>query len=190
MHINSLPVELFAQILNHVSSGDDMSVMLVNRTWYREYRALIGRQSQARFEEMLFSNTWDWKVRHQNIFYWRRFLANKLCSFCKTFDDKKIYVRFLNTRIALEKEMKERDGDRLEVNRLMDEFEKSSEYDGWFPDWLWKRHKNTIYRTGCKWKLEDVNTMWRECEKLIFERHFPTTKRRSHCTLLYRPSGR
>ena len=113
MHINSLPAELFVQILNHISFGDDMNVMLVNRTWYREYRALVARQAQARFEEILFSNMWNWKecgvpiIRHRNIFYWRNFLVNKLFSFCRIFDDKRIYARLLKTQNALKKEMKE-----------------------------------------------------------------------------------
>jgi hypothetical protein len=176
MHINSLPVELFVQILNHVSSGDDINVMLVNRMWYREYQALIRRQAQARFEEILFSSIQQ------------KFIVNKLSSFCGVFNDMGIYARFLKTRTALEKEMEEKDKDRMEVDRLMDEFEKSLEYDSWFPDWLWKMHKNTPYNTDCKWKIEHVNAIWKECETKMFERL--TGNRRSQYTLSYRASGR
>ena len=175
MHINSLPVELFVQILNHVSFADDMSIMLVSKTWYGEYQALIKRQAQARFEEILFSERWDWKRygvpgHCRNIFYYHSFIANKLFSFCRVFNDTMIYARLLKTQNALRKELIEKDKDRMEVDRLMDEFEKSLEYDSWFPDWLWEKHKNTPRHTDCTWKLDHVNDIWKECENQAIKR--------------------
>jgi hypothetical protein len=174
MHINSLPVELFVQILDCVPLRDAMDIMLVNKAWYKEYKALLRRQSKARFKEILFSEFGQTLIFYQRLSDWDRCIANKLLNFCKVFDNIYIYMRFKEIRATLEKEMKEKDWERIEVDRLMAEFEASPEYDGWYPNWLWERNKKTYYNTDCKWKLETLERRWKLCKQINLEQIMST----------------
>ena len=88
MHINNIPVELFVKILKYVPIKDAIKVMLVNREWYREYRSIIFKQFDNKFEKLLYSYWSDWNIPLQLVVYfnWHEFLIDKLNSFCKNFD--------------------------------------------------------------------------------------------------------
>jgi hypothetical protein len=170
MHINNIPAELFAQILDYIPLKNALDIMLVNKTWHTHYHALLRRQSKKRFEEILFSepdSNQQFLFLYQTETYWNRIIADKLFSFCHVFDNIYIYMRFKDIRATLEKEIK--DSGRQEVDRLMAEYEASPDFDPWYPDWLWKLHKNTPYRNDIKSKLDILERRLKACKQKELE---------------------
>ena len=107
MHINNIPVELFVKILKYVPLKDAIKVMLVNKEWYREYRSIIFKQFDSKFEELLYSYWSDWNIPLQLVVYfnWHAFLIDKLESFCKNFDkhylDRRLQYVYDSLRIDM-----------------------------------------------------------------------------------------
>ena len=56
MHINNLPVEILEQVFESILLKNASNIMRVNKQWYQEYRAIIYRQKDAMFEEILYSS--------------------------------------------------------------------------------------------------------------------------------------
>src|SRR3990170_263897 len=88
MHINNLPVELFSKILEYIPLKDASAILKVNKQWHREYRGVIYREYNIKFEELLYSHWSDWNIPLKLVVYfnWHEFLLNKLNSFCMNFD--------------------------------------------------------------------------------------------------------
>ena len=105
-------------------------------------------QRDAKFKELLYSQWWDWKIpcRLINCFDYEKFLIVKLHRFCNSFD---MIIEFKIQKIheSLELEMKTIDKERKVIDKLMDTYELSDGgFEGWFPNWLWEKHKNNRYK--------------------------------------------
>ena len=59
MHISDIPIELVKEVLEYIPLRNASKIMLVNKEWYREYRAIIYNQRDAKFKELLYSQWWD-----------------------------------------------------------------------------------------------------------------------------------
>ena len=144
MHINNLPAELFSEILKYIPLKDASAIMQVNRQWYQEYREIIYKQFDAKLEELLYSHWSDWNIPLRLVIYfnWHDFLLDKLNSFCKNFDihflKRRLHYIYDSLRIDMVDIVKEREV----IDNLLTHYEKSPDFEGLFPDWLWERHKN------------------------------------------------
>src|ERR1044071_1499982 len=150
MHINNLPAELFSEILESIPLKDASTIMQVNRQWYREYRGTIYRQREAKFEELLYSHWSDWGIPLRLVAYfnWHDFLLDKLSSFCKNFDRHCLERRLQYVYDSLRIDMVGIDKERKVIDNLLMHYEASPDFEGLFPDWLWERHKNSMYTSG------------------------------------------
>jgi len=150
MHINNLPAELFSEILEYIPLKDTSAIMLVNEQWYREYRGVIYRQREAKFEELLYSHCSDWNIPLKLVVYfnWHDFLLDKLNSFCKNFDRYCLERRLRYVYDSLRIDMVGIDKEREVIDNLLIHYEKSPDFEGLFPDWLWERHKNNRQASG------------------------------------------
>ena len=150
MHINNLPAELFSEILEYIPLKDASAIMQVNRQWYREYRGTIYRQREAKFEELLYSHWSDWNIPLRLVVYfnWHDFLLDKLSSFCKNFDRHCLERRLRYVYDSLRIDMVGIDKERKVIDDLLMHYEASPNFEGLFSDWLWERHKNSMYTSG------------------------------------------
>ena len=138
MHISNIPIKLFKKILEYIPLRNASEIMLVNKEWYREYRAIIYNQRDAKFEELLYSQQSDWK----NISApWDEFILRKLYSYCDNFDIFYLRPKLLEIYESLDLKLKKLNKKREATNKLMAHYEASPDFEGWFPDWLWKQHK-------------------------------------------------
>ena len=140
MHINNLPVELFSEILEYIPLKDARAIMQVNRQWYQEYRGVIYRQCEAKLEELLYSHWSDWNIPLRLVVYfnWHDFLLDKLNSFCKNFDKHSIKRRLHYIYDSLRIDMVDIDKEKEVIENLLTHYEKSPDFEGLFPDWLWE----------------------------------------------------
>src|ERR1051325_11878167 len=150
MHINNLPAELFSEILEYIPFKDAINIMLVNKQWHQEYRGVIYRQREAKFEELLYSHWSDWNIPLRLVVYfdWHGFLLDKLNSFCKNFDIHSLRRRLYYVYDFLRIDMVDIDKEREVIDNLLIHYEKSPDFEGLFPDWLWERHKNNRQTSG------------------------------------------
>jgi hypothetical protein len=151
MHINNLPVEILEQIFRSIPLKDASNIMRVNKQWYQEYRAVIYRQKDAKFEEILYSSWDDWFLSPDLIpdYNWSNFLISKLRNFCDNFDifylGPKLQDIYKSLKQESEKIYKEKD----EIDKLLAIYEASYDFEGWFPDWLWEgMHKNNRQKSA------------------------------------------
>jgi len=138
MHINNLPVEILEQVFESIPLKDASNIIRVNKQWYQEYRAVIYRQKDAMFEEILYSFWDEWNISPNLIpnYNYYDFLISKLCSFCNNFDIFYLGLKLQNIHESLEIESKKIIAEHNRITKLMKDYEASFEYDGWFPDWL------------------------------------------------------
>ena len=150
MHINNLPAELFSEILKYVPFKDASAILKVNKQWYREYRGVIYREYNIKFEELLYSHWSDWNIPLRLVVYfnWHDFLLDKLNSFCKKFDRHCLERRLRYVYDSLRIDMVDIDKEREVIDNLLIHYEKSPDFEGLFPDWLWERHKNNRQASG------------------------------------------
>ena len=150
MHINNLPAELFSEIFEYVPLKDASAIMKVSKQWYWEYRGVIYIQRDAKLEELLYSHWSDWNIPLKLVVYfnWHEFLLDKLNSFCDAFDIPYSRCRLEDIYDSLILEMKNIDKERNVINDLLAYYEKSPDFEGLFPDWLWERHKNNRCASG------------------------------------------
>jgi hypothetical protein len=143
MSINTIPTELFEKILNYVPLRDARSIMLVDKEWYQVYQNLIRIQRQGIFEELLHSHFSDWNISVRMIIHlrWEPFLLDKLDSFCKRFNMSSVLSELNTIRSRLETEVVEIFKEAEVITKLLEQYEASSDFEGWYPDWLWKRRK-------------------------------------------------
>jgi hypothetical protein len=137
MSINTIPTELFTKVLNYIPLKDAISIMLVNREWNQEYRAVIYSQYDVKFKELLHSHWSDWNisVRMVRHLYWHRFLADKLYSFSKSFG-MNILEELKRINNSLEIESHKLAKEEKVIKDLLDCYEASPDFKGWFPEWL------------------------------------------------------
>src|SRR6185437_1602700 len=147
MHINNLPAELFSEILKYIPLKDASAIMQVNRQWYQEYRGVIYRQCEAKLEELLYSHCSDWNIPLKFVVYfnWHDFLLDKLNSFCKNFNRHSLKRRLHYIYDSLRIDMVDIDKEKEVIENLLTHYEKSSDFEKLFPDWLWERYKNNIH---------------------------------------------
>jgi hypothetical protein len=143
-HINNLLIEILEQIFRSIPLKDASNIMRVNKQWYQEYRAVIYRQKDAKFEEILYSSWDDWNVKD---FDWKLDLYSlalaKLRNFCDNFDIFYLGPKLWNIYESLKQESKKIDKERDEIDKLLAIYEASYDFEGWFPEWLWEdMHKN------------------------------------------------
>ena len=169
MHINNLPTELFVKILEYVPFKDAINIMLVDKEWHREYRGIIYRQFDAKLEELLYSHWSDWIISLKLVVYfnWHEFLLDKLNSFCDAFNILYLRCKLEDIYDSVRLEMKNIDKERKVIDDLLTHYKKSSDFEGLFPDWLWKRHKNNMYASGENFR----------CVNLLY-----TLKRKASCS--------
>jgi hypothetical protein len=151
MHINNLPTEVFVQILEHIPLKDASAVMRVNKEWYQEYRAIIQKQEYAKFEEILYSSWTEWNIPIRLLPYhnWHKFLLDKLISFHENFGTQFSLMEYLVSYYkSLKLEMMKIDKEREVIDNLLKHYEASPDFEGWFPEWLWNRHKNCRWNSG------------------------------------------
>jgi len=150
MHINNLPVEILEQVFESIPLKDASNIICVNKQWYQEYRAVIYRQKDAMFEEILYSSWDEWNVSPNLIpnYNYYDFLISKLHSFCDNFDIFYLEPKLQDIYESLEIESKKITAERNRITKLMKDYEASFEYDGWFPDWLWKLYKDNPWKSG------------------------------------------
>ena len=150
MHINNLPVELFSKILEYIPLKDASAILKVNKQWYREYRGVIYREYNIKFEELLYSHWSDWNIPLKLVVYfkWHDFLLDKLNSFCKNFDRHCLERRLQYVYDSLRIDMVDIDKERKVIDDLLAYYEKSPDFEGLFPDWLWERYKNNMCASG------------------------------------------
>ena len=139
MHINNLPVEVFEQILEHIPLRNASAVMKVNKEWYQEYRATIQKHYYINFEEILYSNQTDWDIPPGlfRYFKWYDFLRDKLRSFHANFGIQfglMIHLQTICRTLALEG-IKLAEEEKV-IDKLLEHYELSSDFEGWFPKWL------------------------------------------------------
>ena len=150
MHINNLPVEILEQVFESIPLKDASNIMRVNKQWYQEYRAVIYRQKDVMFEEILYSSWDEWNVSPNLIpnYNYYNFLISKLRSFCDNFDIFYLRLKLQDIYKPLEIESKKIDKEREEIDKLMADYEASPDFEGWFPDWLWEgMHKNNHHKS-------------------------------------------
>src|SRR5579864_4679560 len=150
MSISTIPTEIFTRILEHISVEDDIAVLCVNKKWNHEYRAVIERQHQDRFNEILYSSWHDWNIPYRLVKYidMHEFLIDKLYSFCMNFGNSILRTRLRETYDSLKKELEKADKEREVIDKLLAHYEAQSDFEGWFPQQLWDRHKKTRYNSG------------------------------------------
>ena len=174
MHINNLPVELFSEILEYIPLKDASAIMQVNRQWYREYRGVIYRQCEAKLEELLYSHWSDWNIPLRLVVYfnWHDFLLDKLSSFCKNFDRHSIICRLHYIYDSLRIDMVDIDKEREVIDNLLTHYEKSPDFEGLFPEWLWERHKNNRQASAenCR-HINLLYTLMRKASCIYFQIH-------------------
>ena len=149
MSINNIPTELFTKVLNYIPLKDAISIMLVNREWNQEYRAVIYSQYDVKFKELLHSHWSDWNisVRMVHHLYWHRFLANKLYSFSKSFDINILEEpKCINNSLEIESHKLAKE--EKVIKDLLDRYEASPDFEGWFPEWLWERRRKNRYNSA------------------------------------------
>src|SRR4051812_26471228 len=149
MHINNLLVEIFEQIFEFIPLKDASNVMRVNKQWYQEYREIIYRQKDAKFKEILYTSRNDWDVSSGLIpaYIFCNFLISKLRSFCDNFDIFYLGPKLQDIYDSLMLESKEIYRERERIDRLLASYEASSDFEGWFPNWLWEgMHKNNYQK--------------------------------------------
>src|SRR2546421_4644646 len=174
MHINNLPVELFSEILEYIPLKDASAIMQVNRQWYQEYREIIYIQFDAKLEELLYSHWSDWNIPLRLVVYfnWHNFLLDKLNSFCKNFDihslKRRLHYIYDSLRIDMVDIVKEREV----IDNLLTHYEKSPDFEGLFPDWLWERHKNNrqTLAENCR-HINLLYTLMRKASCIYFQIH-------------------
>src|SRR6266496_4132157 len=144
MHINNLPAELFSEILEYIPLKDASAIMQVNRQWYREYRGVIYKQHEAKFEELLYSHCSDWNIPLKLVVYfnWHYFLLDKLNSFCKNFDRYGLECRLRYVYDSLRIDMVDIDKEREAIDNLLTHYETFPDFKELFSEWLCERHKN------------------------------------------------
>ena len=143
MAINTIPTELFEKILNYVPLRDAISIMLVDKEWCQVYQSLICRQRQGIFEELLHTHFSDWNISVRMLIHlqWHDFLLDKLDSFCKRFNLSSVLseLKIINSRLRTE--MVKITKKAEEISKLLRHYENSFGFEGWYPDWLWKKCK-------------------------------------------------
>ena len=144
MHINNLPAELFLEILEYVPLKDASAIMKVSKQWHWEYIGVIYKQCDTKFKELLYSHWCDWNIPLKLVVYfnWHDFLLDKLNSFCKGFDRHCLERRLRYVYDSLRIDMVDIDKEKEVIENLLTHYEKSPDFEGLFPDWLWERHKN------------------------------------------------
>jgi len=154
MHINNLPAELFSEILECIPLKDASAIMKVSKQWYREYRGVIYRQRDAKLEELLYSHWSDWNIPLKLVVYfnWHEFLLDKLNSFCDAFNILCLRAQLEDIYELARVEMENIDKERKVIDGLLAYYEKSPNFEGLFPDWLWERHKNNMYASGTNFR--------------------------------------
>ena len=150
MHINNLPVEILEQVFESIPLKDASNIMRVNKQWYQEYRAVLYKQKDVMFEEILYSSWDEWNVSPNLIpnYNYYDFLISKLRSFCDNFNIFYLGLKLQDIYESLEIELKKITAERNRITKLMKDYEASFEYDGWFPDWLWKSYKDSPWKSG------------------------------------------
>src|ERR1044072_6627580 len=81
-------------------------------------------------------------------FNWHDFLLDKLSSFCKNFDRHCLECRLRYVYDSLRIDMVGIDKEREVIDNLLIHYEKSSDFEGLFPDWLWEQPKNNRHASG------------------------------------------
>ena len=76
------------------------------------------------------------------------FLIDKLYSFCMNFGNSILRIRLREIYDSLKKELEKADKKREVIDKLLAHYEAQSDFEGWFPQQLWDRHKNTNYNSG------------------------------------------
>ena len=174
MHINNLPVELFSEILEYIPLKDASAIMQVNRQWYQEYQGVIYRQCEAKLEELLYSHWSDWNIPLRLVVYfnWHDFLLDKLNSFCKNFDRYSLKRRLHYIYDSLRIDMVDIDKEREVIDNLLTHYEKSPDFEGLFPEWLWERHKNNMQASAenCR-HINLLYTLMRKASCIYFQIH-------------------
>jgi hypothetical protein len=136
MSINTIPSELFTKILRYIPLKSASSILRVNKEWNREYKGVINQDIHIIFEELAFRNP---SYLLPYYYHWpgfkHNFIASKLISFGNAFN-LNILIELYNIKNRLIIEIKKIDKDRKEIETLMDNYP-----DGWYPNELWKRHK-------------------------------------------------
>src|SRR3984957_18051662 len=163
MSINTIPSELFEKILNYVPLRDAISIMLVDKEWCQVYQSLICRQRQGIFEELLHTHFSDWNISVRMIIdlQWHDFLLDKLDSFCERFNMSLVIAELHIINSRYDTEAKEITKEAKEISKLLRHYENSSDFEGWYPDWLWERCKK------CFTKLVVCNGNILHIEKLM-----------------------
>ena len=174
MHINNLPAELFSEILEYIPFKDAINIMIVNKQWYQEYRGVIYREYNIKFEELLYSHWSDWNIPLRLVVYfnWHGFLLDKLNSFCKNFDIHSLRRRLHYVYDSLRIDMVDMDKEREVINNLLIHYEKSPDFEGLFPEWLWERHKNNMHASGenCR-RLNLLYVLKGKASRIYFQIH-------------------
>ena len=146
MSINTIPTELLTKVLNYIPLKDAISIMLVNKEWNQEYRAVIYSQYDVKFKELLHSHWSDWNISVRMVCHlcWHHFLVDKLYSFSKSFG-MNILEELKRINNSLEIESHKLAKEEKVINDLLDRYEASPDFEGWFPEWLWERRQKNCY---------------------------------------------
>lgn len=131
-NINTVPAEIFMQILGHIPViGNAKSVLGVNREWYATYKGMLQGQKLEWFNALLETVYYsaDYNLHTNSL----RFIR-----FCKSFDMMK---RLHEKSIELIHEKHEAGHEEQVIQNLFDHYENSPTFNGWWPDWLWERRK-------------------------------------------------
>lgn len=112
---------------------------------------IIQRQDLIKFEKLLYSHWSDWNIPIRLIpyFNWNKFLIYKLDSFCQNFKYPLFLMKCLQIIYeSLKLEMVKIDKEREVIDKLMAHYEASSDFEGWFPEWLWDRRTKNRLNSG------------------------------------------
>ena len=165
-NINNIPTEIFLQILGHIPIEDASSVLKVNREWYQRYRTVLFDQRQEVFDKILHSplDDWDIPIRLDISPMVYQPILEKLCNFCENFS-LDIPNELLKRETALIERKEYLEREKAVINKLLDHYENSLDFDGWFPDELWNRRKENRWNLG--FTGDKLTRVWRVLETRI-----------------------
>ncbi|RHZ81723.1 hypothetical protein Glove_117g586 [Diversispora epigaea] len=122
MSINTIPSELFTEILRYIPLESARSILRVNKEWNREYKRIIYQDIHIIFEELIFKNMKSF----EEFVYWTQVNYHLTIRNLINFVDKLIE-------------------ERHEIDKLGEERYRITINDNW-PDELLEKYRQNYYK--------------------------------------------
>ncbi|RHZ75451.1 hypothetical protein Glove_213g67 [Diversispora epigaea] len=144
MSINTIPSELFTEILCYIPLESVSSILRVNKEWNQEYKRIIYQDIHMIFEELIFKNMKSF----EEFVYWTQvnyyLTIRNLINFGIAFNFN-ILIELHNIKNRLNIKVDKLIEERHEIDKLGEERYRITINDNW-PDELLEKYRQNYYK--------------------------------------------